>query len=80
MSEQTDICICCGVDISDPASQEYVRFRYQIPGHPTENILTAVVCHTCADDSDNKLKFPAIEALINARVIRIENPNIKFTP
>ena len=76
-----DLCCCCGVEMVDPKTHCYVNFRYQVPGSmESEAVLVAVVCGQCASDSDNPLMFPLVEALINAKIIRIEHTDKTFTP
>lgn len=77
----TDLCCCCGKELTDPKEHSYVNFRFQIPCTDSlEQVLVAVVCPQCATDSDNPKMFPIIEALINAKIIRIEKPDLLFTP
>lgn len=78
MSEEAEVCCCCAADLQ--GQHEYVKFRYQVPGKTAEQVMTAAVCPTCAQESDTKVLFPVIEALLNARIIRMEYPDLKFTP
>ncbi len=77
-----DLCCGCGTELPDPAKHCYVNFRYHIPGTPLEATATlvAVVCNECANQADKKETFAAVEALINAKIIRIEHPEAYFTP
>ncbi len=43
-------------------------------------MLVAVVCIDCGNEADDKRMFPVVEALINARVIRVEHSDMVFTP
>lgn len=75
------VCICCFDSLDDVVDPYYVNFRFQIPGQKTpEQILIANVCDKCAKASDDPARFPVVEALILARVIRTEHPDMLFTP
>lgn len=78
---EIDLCTCCGKDLPDKSQLAYVNFRYQVPteGIP-EQILVAATCDICAKEADDANIFPVIEALILARVIRLEYPDKVFTP
>ena len=67
--------------MEDASEHCYVTFRYQVPciGDP-ERTLVAVVCQRCEAESKDALLFPVVEAFINVTVIRIENPDMMFTP
>ena len=78
--EKADLCCSCGEQLGEPATQCYIKFRYQIPGTEAANVLVAVVCPTCAADAENPAKFPVVESMINAKIIRIENDSLIFTP
>lgn len=76
-----DICCCCIKDLDPEAPPNYVNFRFQVPGgSEPETILVAVTCKECAEDAADKMKFPGIEAIINAFTIRMMNPELVFTP
>jgi hypothetical protein len=76
-----DICFCCCIELNDTKDRHYVNFRYEVPGISTgHNLLVACVCLACGTEADDPLKFPAIEAIINARAIRFELPDKTFTP
>lgn len=76
-----DICASCTKELPDTSCHHFVNFRYEVPGSGKgEAVLVAVVCDMCAKDADNPLAFPALEAIINARIIRIENADSVFTP
>ena len=75
-----DICLSCTSELPEPSRHKYVNFRYEVPGTPGQNILVACVCEQCAIDANDPLKFPGMEAIINARAIRFEHPDLVFTP
>ncbi len=65
----------------DSKDHHFVNFRYQVPqSGQNEAVLVAVVCVECGLEADDKKKFPVIEALINARIIRVEHSDMMFTP
>lgn len=79
--EEVDICCCCFDKLDKSKEEAFVNFRYQIPGQmKPEQILIAVVCDPCAKESDDPKLFPVIEALINAKMIRLQHPDLIFTP
>ncbi len=78
---EVDLCCCCGKLLPDEHELCYVNFRYQVPGdNLPEKILVAATCDACAKDAEDINTFPVIECMILARVIRLENPDRKFTP
>ncbi len=78
---EIDICCACGKDMPDENDLAFVNFRYQVPGSGVpEQILVASTCDACAKDAEDINHFPVIEALINARLIRIEFPDKSFVP
>lgn len=78
---EVDLCCSCGVELPDEKEVFFVNFRYQIPGEDKpEQILVAATCDPCAKEAEDPNTFPVIEALINARIIRIEHPDRSFKP
>lgn len=78
---KVDLCCCCGKEMPDIKEHSYVNFRYQVPTLDlAEAVLVAVVCQSCAVEANSPNLFPVVEAFINARVIRIEHPEMVFTP
>ena len=77
----TEWCCCCRKEMEDASEHCYVTFRYQVPciGSP-ERVLVAVVCQKCEEESKDPSLYPVVESLINANIIRIENPDMIFTP
>lgn len=76
-----DLCCACGKDLPDERMLCFVNFRFQVPGAGMpEQILVAATCDACAKEAEDPNQFPVIEALINARVIRLENPERTFRP
>lgn len=76
-----DLCCACGLELPDENELCFVNFRYQVPGAGIpEQILVAATCDKCAKEAEDANQFPVIEALINCRVIRIENPERSFKP
>jgi hypothetical protein len=69
---------CCACkEVLEEGEGELVSCTLTVPGQP-EMRVAANVCYSCADDYE---KYPAmIEALINARIIRVQYPELKFTP
>ena len=81
MSESIDLCCACGKELPNEKEFCYVNFRYQVPGlDKPEEILVAVACDKCAKESEDINTFPVIEALINARLVRISHPDKSFIP
>jgi len=79
--ERVDMCCACGKLLPNENDLAYVTFRYQVPGAGNnEQVLVAATCDPCAKDAEDAKTFPVIECLINARVIRLEQPGLKFTP
>ena len=79
-NEGTDVCCACGADLPDESQLAFVNFRYQVPGEGPERVLVAACCDKCAKEADDPALFPVIEGMINARIIRIERPDMKFKP
>lgn len=80
-NDKIDLCCACGVELPDENELAFVSFRYQVPGdNKSEHVLVAVTCDKCSKEAEDPKQFPVIEALINARVIRIENPDRSFKP
>lgn len=75
-----DICCSCREEV-DQSEPFYVNFRYQVPTVAIpEKVMIAMVCDQCAKESDDKAKFPVIEAMILTLLIRINHPDKMFTP
>ncbi len=78
---EIDLCCACGKELPNENELAYVNFRYQVPGdNKPEQILVAATCDKCAKEAEDINLFPVLEVLINARVIRIENPDRSFKP
>lgn len=81
MGKDIDLCCSCGVELPDESTLAFVNFRFQVPGAGLpEQILVAATCDKCAKEADDPNMFSVIEALINARIIRIEFPDKSFKP
>jgi NMD protein affecting ribosome stability and mRNA decay len=79
--DSLDLCCACGKELPNEQELCYVNFRYMVPGEQTpERILVAATCDKCAKESEDPNAFPVIEALILARVLRIEYPDRVFRP
>ncbi len=78
---EVDLCCCCGKELPNEQDMFYINFRYQVPGiDKEERILVSAVCDKCSKEAEDPNQFPVIEALINARVIRIAHPEKSFVP
>lgn len=75
-------CCSCAADV--PKSRlAYLAFHYNVPGE--EDVeggkeAAALVCPTCFEEAHDPLLYHVHEALINANLIRVEKPNLMFTP
>ena len=80
-NNETDLCCSCGKELPNENELAFVNFRYQVPGdNKPEQILVAATCDSCAKEAEDINMFPVVEALINARIIRIEYPDRSFKP
>ena len=79
--------MCCSCCTGYPSSNlVYLPFKYNIPGHnPPEGSeedkeVAALVCQTCFDEAHDPLLYPVHEAIINMNLVRVEKPNLTFSP
>lgn len=73
-------CLACTDEIENDSSAVPVLFVYQCPGDPEQEIL-AYLCYPCGNNCvNNPPTYFATEAVVNARVARMRNPDKKFGP
>ena len=81
MSKDLGVCLYCDKTIPDGIPEHAVQFRYEIPGTDrAPSILMAETCEECSKLADDPKLFPVIEAILNAKIIRLANPDLEFTP
>jgi hypothetical protein len=75
-----NLCCSCCAEVPQ-ARLAYLPFHYNVPGGgESQPDAAALVCPDCFAEANDPGLFPVHEALINMNLIRVEKPNMKFTP
>ena len=80
MTSEINFCCCCGNDVANAGGMHFVKVDYIVPDFGIKKEFMAVVCWYCYRDSNTVTLSPVVEALINAKVIRFQYPDLLFTP
>ncbi len=73
-------CCMCTKEIVPESKGVLLAVDYSEPAQPSTQFM-AIVCADCANEAARSNEsFSATEALINARIVRLQNPDKSFYP
>ncbi len=72
-------CLACCKDLEDTQDSVPVMFLYQAPGDTKQEVV-AYLCVGCGDEATENNKYNVLEAIVNARIARVRNPDKNYKP
>lgn len=72
-------CLACLEEMVEPQDSIPVMFYYQAPLDTKQEVL-AYLCQRCGDQAKDKSLYFVLEAIVNARIARVRNPDKNYHP